>query len=65
MSLAMILLIMVLCAMGLLGYDLLHIALIPIVFMIWSEYDKLEDRVTYLEWKIKNRSDNNESTKKS
>lgn len=58
MSLAMILLIMVLCAMGLSGYDLLHIALIPIVFMVWSEYDKLEDKVSYLEWKIKNRSDN-------
>lgn len=58
MTMAMIFLIMCLGTLGLAENSGLHLALIPIVFMIWSEYDKLEDRVSYLEWKIKNRSDN-------
>ena len=63
MTMAMIYLMMITIVIGLTGDDILHISLLPIMFMIWSEYDKLEDRVSYLEWKVRNRGDNDADKK--
>ena len=60
---AMIYLMMITIFIGLTGDDILHISLLPIMFMIWAEYDKLEDRVSYLEWKVRNRGDNDADKK--
>ncbi len=64
MTMAMIFLFMDVIVITFTGDNVFHIFLLPIVFMIWSEYDKLEDRVSYLELKIKNRSDNDEQVRK-
>ena len=52
MTMAMIFAMMILIALGLSDYTFLHLCYIPIIFMFWSEYDRLQDKVALLEWKI-------------
>jgi hypothetical protein len=60
MIMAMIFFLMIVGVITFTGDSVFHIFLLPIALAIWNEYDKLEDRVSYLELKIKNRGNNDE-----